>query len=119
MSRPSILIVDDDAETAGLIAELLVLSGCVARTASDGVEALAVAKEMIPDIVLLDLCLPRIDGYETARRLRRDQRFKRTRLVAFSGSDPGPWTHLFDTHVTKPCTFDEVEEALGLDAFPR
>jgi CheY-like chemotaxis protein len=112
--RPRILIVDDDRESADVVADLLELSGCDARIAHDGFEAIAAAEDMLPDAVLLDICLPRVDGCETARRLRLDSRFAKTRLVAFSAAEPGPWTAIFDTHVTKPCTFDEVEAALGL-----
>jgi CheY-like chemotaxis protein len=117
--HPQILVVDDDPESADVVANLLVLSGCVARIARDGLEAIAVAEEMLPDAVLLDICLPRIDGCETARRLRQDARFAKTRIVAFSGAEPGPWVDLFDSTVSKPCTFDEVEAALGLGSLER
>ncbi len=119
VNHPRILVVDDDDDATSILVELLVHSGRLARVARDGVEALSAAAQMQPDVVLLDICLPRLDGCETARLLRGDPRFARTRLIAFTGRSTGQWTRLFDAHLSKPCTFDEVEQALGLAGLAR
>jgi CheY-like chemotaxis protein len=72
MSSPplSVLVVDDDADGAESLAHLLRLSGHDARYACACEEAVEVAAVFAPDVLILDLGLPHIDGYETARRLR-------------------------------------------------
>ena len=65
-----ILIVDDNRDGAQGLAMMLDLAGHEVRTATDGLEALDIAEEFRPQVVLLDISMPGIDGYETARRLR-------------------------------------------------
>jgi two-component system CheB/CheR fusion protein len=65
-----VLVVDDNVDGAESVAMLLEHAGHAVRTARDGTEALAVTGEFRPDIVLLDIGLPGMDGYEVARRLR-------------------------------------------------
>jgi two-component system, OmpR family, response regulator MprA len=67
-----VLVVEDDAEIADVLRRTLRQEGHEVRSAGDGVEALAVAEEFIPDLVVLDLGLPKLDGVEVLRRLRAE-----------------------------------------------
>jgi signal transduction histidine kinase len=80
-----ILVVDDNKDAASLIALLLKLAGQDVRVAHDGIEALEVAASQIPDVVLLDLAMPRLNGYETAKRIREEPWGRDVALVALSG----------------------------------
>jgi signal transduction histidine kinase/CheY-like chemotaxis protein len=102
-----ILVVDDNADVAETTAAMLSLSGHDVRTAADGMQALSRAEDFEPEIVLLDIGLPGLDGYEVARRLRQLPRARRAWLVAVTGygqpadrqrgRDAG-----FDEHLLKP-----------------
>ena len=79
-----VLVVEDYVDTARLLAEFLVLDGHEVRVAHDGVAALQMATDSPPDLVLLDVGLPKMDGYEIATTLRQQHGF-RGRIVALSG----------------------------------
>ena len=79
------LIVDDNQDAATLLAELLDGYGHMVRTAFDGNEALSVAEAHQPEIAILDLGLPQMDGFELARRLRATHDERGLRLIALSG----------------------------------
>ncbi len=80
-----ILVVDDDVDTAESLAVLLELGRHTVRTAHDGLRAVEVAKAFQPDIVLLDIGLPGISGYEVAVRLRAQPETRQALLIAVSG----------------------------------
>jgi CheY-like chemotaxis protein len=80
-----VLCVDDDPDIAEALAQLLRDLGHEVRVAHGGAEALALAEGYRPEVVLLDIGLPDMDGYEVARRLRRQPGLEATRLVAVSG----------------------------------
>ena len=110
-----ILVVDDSADCRDSLATMLRLDGNEVRTAPDGLAALEVAASFKPEIVLLDIRMPVMDGYETARRLRADPQGKHTILIALTGW--GQQEHRersrlagFDAHLTKPLE----HEALSL-----
>jgi CheY-like chemotaxis protein len=102
-----VLVVDDNEDVAQSTTMLLHILGHVAEVARDGVGALALARTMQPDVVLLDLGLPAMNGYEVARAMRSDPRFIDTYLVACTGygrdedrdraREAG-----FDQHLVKP-----------------
>lgn len=96
-----VLVVDDNEDAASALAELLELEGHESRTASDGLEAVQIAEEWKPDVVLLDLGMPRIDGYEAARRIRAQPWGKEMGLVALTG-----WGQRQDRERTAACGFD-------------
>jgi signal transduction histidine kinase/CheY-like chemotaxis protein len=112
-----VLVVDDNRDAVESLAMLLEMMGHEVRTASDGVEALEVATEFVPDVVLLDLGLPRLSGYEVAQRLRLLDGCARTRLVALTGwgqeedrrrsREAG-----FDHHLVKPVDPDALDALL-------
>ena len=116
-ARRRILIVEDNADTAESLALFLQLMGQEVCTAPDGPTALATARQFCPEIVLLDIGLPRMDGYEVARRLRQEASTAETILVALTGYgqqedrrralDAG-----FDHHLTKPADPAAVQALL-------
>lgn len=108
-----ILIVDDNADTAKGLARLLRLLGHDIRTANDGPEAIAVVQSYRPDIVLLDIGLPGMDGYEVARRLRNDETGSDCVIVAISGYGQEDDRRRgreagFDFHLVKPVDPDAL-----------
>jgi CheY-like chemotaxis protein len=80
-----VLIVDDNADTLASLAILCRTWGHEVKTAQDGPSALAAAREFVPDAILLDIGLPRMDGFEVAERLRALPDFAQTFIVASSG----------------------------------
>lgn len=84
---PKILIVEDDARGREVLAALLARSGSALLFAVDGHEALALAPEVAPDLVLLDVMLPDLDGFEVCRRLRADPRQAEVPIVMITALD--------------------------------
>jgi PAS domain S-box-containing protein len=80
-----VLVVDNNADAADTLGELLTLWGHTVRVVYDGLEALEAAHRFAPDVVLLDLCLPKLDGLEVAQRLRAASDSSAPMLVAFTG----------------------------------
>jgi CheY-like chemotaxis protein len=84
--RRRILVVDDNTDAAKSLARLLGrLLGQDVRTAKEGGEAIALAHEFRPEVILLDIGMPGMDGYEVARRLREDPTLHATQIVALTG----------------------------------
>nr|HEX4314820.1 ATP-binding protein [Kofleriaceae bacterium] len=86
----TVLVVDDNADAAVLLADLLESRGYTARVAHDPTEALRVAGEFVPDVAVLDIGLPDMDGYELARRLRALPAWRDVTLLALSGYGQEP-----------------------------
>ncbi len=80
-----VLVVDDNLDSAESLSLLLQLMGHTVRTAHDGEQALAAADEFRPELVLMDIGMPRMDGYEAARQLRQAEWSTDTVLVALTG----------------------------------
>jgi two-component system, chemotaxis family, CheB/CheR fusion protein len=106
-----ILLVEDNSDSAEMLAETLRLDGFVVRVASDGEAGVAAALEFDPEVVLLDIGLPKMDGYSVARELR--PRLPKAILIAFSGY--GDEAHRvrsreagFDAHLVKPVELAEL-----------
>jgi CheY-like chemotaxis protein len=81
---PLVLVVDDFAAGRELCAEYLSFRGYEVATAADGAEALEKAFELEPDVILMDLSLPAIDGWEATRRLRSDPRTRAIKIIALT-----------------------------------
>jgi PAS domain S-box-containing protein len=112
--RPRLLVVDDNVDAAETIAKLLRLSGFDTECVYDGPAALAAVQDKRPDVVVLDIGLPGMDGYEVARRLRAQDAFRRTPLIAVTGygqeNDRQRSVQAgFDEHFTKPVDPEELE----------
>ncbi len=112
-----ILIVDDNVDAAHMMSEALALLGHTTRLASNGPEALSAAAEIQPDIALLDLGLPLMDGYELAARLSSVATGRRPLLVAVTGygqecDRERSRAAGFDAHVVKPVDLPRLNELL-------
>jgi CheY-like chemotaxis protein len=119
-----LLIVDDNVDTAtGLAAHLRETGTHEVRLAHSGQLGVTAAEEFAPDLVLLDIGLPDIDGYEVARRLRADERFKHVPLIALTGFC-GDADRLrarlagFDQYLVKPVPYGMLSEVLAAFAPP-
>jgi len=113
-----LLVVDDNRDAADSLAMLLGALGHHVRTAHDGLEGLAVATEFRPEVVLLDLGMPRLNGYDTARRLRAESWGERLLLVALTGwGQDGDRRQSreagFDMHLVKPVEPATLEKLLA------
>jgi signal transduction histidine kinase/DNA-binding response OmpR family regulator len=116
-SSKRVLVVDDNEDAAETLAMVLQQSGYHTRTAFDSRSALATVATWTPDVVILDIGLPDISGYDVARELRRDARFASLSLIALTGwgtrddkqraLDAG-----FDVHLTKPVDARALKGAL-------
>ena len=116
--RLHILVVDDNEDAATMLTLFLRKQGHVIRVAHDGPSALRAAAELVPDVALLDLGLPVMDGFELARRLREAYGHERLRLVAVTGygqdKDRDQSREAgFDLHLVKPVNRDLLRVALG------
>jgi two-component system cell cycle response regulator DivK len=107
-SAPLVLVVDDFQDNREMFAEFLVISGFRVAEAATGREALDRAQALLPDVILMDLSLPELDGWEATRRLKHDPRTAHIPVVALTGHvladcsrearDAG-----CDGFLTKPC----------------
>ena len=120
-ARPSgvrVLIVDDNQDAAAMIGRALNLWGETVRVAHDGPSALQIVETFTPDLALLDIGLPAMDGYELARRLRAMPGLAGTRLVAVTGYGEARDRRAaeqagFHEHVVKPVTLGALEQVLS------
>jgi PAS domain S-box-containing protein len=113
-----VLVVDDNADTANGMAKLLKLSGHDVRVAHNGEEAINVARDHQPEVMLLDIGLPGMDGYELASKLRREDWSENSVLIAVSGYGEEQARDRskkagFHHHLVKPVNFDTVLALLG------
>jgi chemosensory pili system protein ChpA (sensor histidine kinase/response regulator) len=86
-----VLVIDDSAETRKLYALVLELEGYVVAQARDGQDGLQQARDRVPDIIITDLAMPIMDGWETIRRLRADPRTRHIPIIACSGDGAYGW----------------------------
>ncbi len=112
-----VLIVEDSEDTATSMRTILLMMGHDVRIAHDGIQAVEAAGSYLPDVVLLDLSLPKLSGYEVARQIRQQMWGKNMKLVALTGwgqeEDKRRSQQAgFDQHVTKPLEPAALEELL-------
>ncbi len=113
-----VLIVDDNADAADSLAELLRMQGHETHTVYSGKEALACIESFKPDVALLDIGLPEMNGYELARHLRAMPELKGMRLVALTGygqveDQMRASVAGFDDHLVKPVELRSLERSLA------
>ena len=121
-NQPLILVVDDYQDARETYAEYLQFSGFRVAEARNGNEAVEQAFALKPDLILMDLSLPGMDGWEATRRLKADERTSHIPIVALTGhalagASEGAKKAGCDSFVTKPCLPDdlvvEVRRMLG------
>lgn len=119
---PRVLLVDDYPDAREMYTEYLEFSGFQVVEAANGMEALQRALDAHPDIILMDLSLPVMDGWEATRRLKADQRTAHIPIVALTGHalagiSEGAKRAGCDAFVTKPCLPEdlvkEIKRVLG------
>lgn len=119
MMRKTVLIVDDDTDLLEVLSQNLIHAGFSVVTASNGVEGLKMARSLLPDLVVLDLVLPEMDGFTVCERLRRDRATAgipvlmltglTSQLNRFAGLESGA-----NDYIVKPVTPDELVNRVNL-----
>jgi two-component system cell cycle response regulator DivK len=112
-ARPRVLLVDDYPDAREMYSEYLQFSGFDVVEAANGMEALQSAIDRSPDIILMDLSLPVMDGWEATRRLKADERTASIPVVALTGHalagiSEGAKKAGCDAFVTKPCLPEDL-----------
>lgn len=112
-----VLVVDDNADAADTVAMMLLLERHQVQVAYDGVSGIDLAEQFSPDVAILDLGLPGMDGLEMARRLRGVRALRRLKLFALTGN--GQELDMtaareagFDHHLTKPAKAEDLSRLL-------
>jgi CheY-like chemotaxis protein len=113
-----VLVVEDGADMRQTLADLLRLEGHIVHVAATGREGIALARELRPDVVVCDIGLPDLDGYQVARLIRSDPTLRATRLVALTGyAQPEDRRRAaesgFDVHLSKPPSDEDLASALA------
>lgn len=129
MSNPSqaalrVAIVEDNDDSRMMLCELLELSGFQCHSAADGKQGLELIGELLPDVALVDIGLPGLDGLEVAKQLRQDRRHDQLLLIALTGYGQREDREAarragFDTHLVKPVDFDALRNLLRAHAAKR
>ena len=110
---PLVLVVEDYQDAREMYAAYLQFSGYRVAEATNGLEAIEQAMELLPDIILMDLALPKMDGWEATRRLKLDEKTRHIPIVALTGHAlaghaEGARQAGCDSFVTKPCLPDAL-----------
>jgi DNA-binding response OmpR family regulator len=114
-----ILIIEDNRDAADTLGEILKLLGHEVRIAYSGLQGVNVASEWGPTIVVSDIGLPELDGFEVARELRGQKKTAGAKLIALTAYGTEEHRRLavqagFDAYITKPADLDALEELLEL-----
>ena len=113
-----VVVVDDCHDSADSLSILLHLLGYAVVTAYDGPAGLEAAVRFRPDIVLLDIGLPGLDGFEVVERLRQEWGMRDTLIIALTGYGQDEDRHRsqqagFNAHLVKPVDFDELQQIMA------
>lgn len=111
--KPLVLVVDDFADNREMYSEYLAFSGYEVIEAQNGREAVEAAQSRMPDIIIMDLSLPVMDGWEATRRLKADERTRKIPVVALTGHalaghSKGAREAGCDSFLAKPCLPDQL-----------
>jgi two-component system cell cycle response regulator DivK len=117
-ARPVVLVVEDFEDNRFMMRRLLEMSGYRVVEAVNGNQAVEFAASERPDIILMDLSLPQLDGLAATRRIREQERERRVPIVAVSAHDSADFhsealSAGCDEYVTKPIDFDQLVQLLG------
>ena len=105
VSQRSVLVVDDDSDNRETLAQLLEVHGYATSTAADGDVAVQMAVEQQPGLIILDLVMPKVGGFEAVTRLKADERTKRVPVVCLTGCTNGRERAIelgFSAYLVKP-----------------
>lgn len=113
MQNATVLLVEDDDDTRQMYAHWLELFGFTIRVARDGLEALAAAAASVPDAIVMDLAMPRMDGFEATRRLKSDPATAAVPILVLTAfTAPGECERALkagaDDFLAKPCEPDAL-----------
>jgi two-component system, cell cycle response regulator DivK len=114
-SHPLVLAVNDYADNLELLTCLLETVGCDSIAAYHGQNAIEMAQQHQPDLILLDIMMPELDGMEVLKRLRNNPKTRETPIIAVTGMDRNREYFLsagFDDWLRKPIEFEELEEVI-------
>ena len=114
-----VLVVDDNSDAATSLALLLEMENCEVRTAADGEEALAQVEAFQPELIFMDLAMPRLDGVAATRRIRALPQCQRVRIVALTGWGQATDRQRtreagMDHHLIKPVSLDDLRSVLAV-----
>ncbi len=122
LSGLKVMVVDDSKTIRRTAETLLKKAGCEVLTAEDGFEALSVIADNHPDLIFVDIMMPRLDGYQTCALVKRNEMFRSTPVIMLSSKDG-----LFDRargrvvgseeYLTKPFTKEELLDVIRKHAF--
>jgi CheY-like chemotaxis protein len=123
--RPVVLVVEDHEDTRYMLRMILEHDGYVMLEAADGLEGVEMAARELPDLVLMDGSLPKLDGLSAARRMREQESLRDVPIVALSGHDGPEFQDAAqaagcDAYITKPLDFVEFRRTLNrlLPSYP-
>ncbi|SFU52478.1 response regulator [Pseudoduganella namucuonensis] len=116
--KPTVLLIEDNDDGREMMSMMLSCYGYEVRHAADGLQGLEVAANFLPDLALVDIGLPGIDGYEVARRLRANESTRGMKLIALTGYGLAEDQRRvleagFDLHLVKPVDIDHLMKAIG------
>jgi signal transduction histidine kinase len=116
--KPTVLLIEDNEDGREMMATMLGAFGYSVRQAADGLQGVQMAHAATPDVALVDIGLPGIDGYEVARRLRQEAATRSIKLIALTGYGLAEDQRRvleagFDMHLVKPVDINNLLEALG------
>jgi CheY-like chemotaxis protein len=116
-NSPLVLVVEDYQDAREMYAAYLQFSGYRVAEATNGIEAIEQANDLMPDIILMDLALPKMDGWEATRRLKMSEKTRHIPIVALTGHAlagyaEGARQAGCDAFVTKPCLPDALVEEI-------
>ncbi|MES2299182.1 MAG: response regulator [Pseudomonadota bacterium] len=117
-AKPAVLLIEDNDDGREMMATMLDVCGYPVHQAADGVRGVQLAADVLPDVALVDIGLPGIDGYEVARRLRTDPATRAIGLIALTGyglqnDERRVFEAGFDMHLVKPVDIERLLGAIG------
>jgi CheY-like chemotaxis protein len=112
-----VMIVDDEPDGARSLAKLLEIRGCKVHVTTDGTQTLDDLRQFVPEVLLLDIAMPKVSGYELARQIRAQKQFEPLPIIAVSGYGDREHRALSleagcSQHLVKPVMLATLEEAI-------